>query len=122
MESELLTTFSENLCQPLPAEILPGRPEMLTSTLVSSHTDGSGSGDSDSSGAEVLGAGVVLVADALGEAVADSVAVALGSAVVEVLGAGSVAVSDAEALGAGSLVSSPADSLAEADGDGSSVA
>ncbi|GJF18900.1 hypothetical protein SHO565_01510 [Streptomyces sp. HO565] len=124
MESELLTTLSENLCQPLPAAILPGRPEKLTSTLASVHSDGSGSGLSDSSGAEVLGAGdvgvEVLVADALGEAGAVSVAVVLGSAVVELLGAGVVSVSDAEALGAVVSVCSPAGALAEADGSGDS--
>ncbi|GAA3498866.1 hypothetical protein GCM10019016_059690 [Streptomyces prasinosporus] len=87
MESELFATFSENLCQPLPAAILPGRPVMLTSTLVSSHTDGSGSGDSVSSGADVLGAGLdgdgeaVSGADWLGEALGVAVAVGCADAV-----------------------------------------
>ncbi|GGR13601.1 hypothetical protein GCM10015536_19160 [Streptomyces griseomycini] len=101
MESESFSTFSENLCQPLPAEILPGRPVMLTSTLVSAHTDGSGSGDSVSSGADVLGAGLVAEEDVLG-AGADSLV---------------------EELGLGSPVSSvdPVDSLADGEGDVSVV-
>ncbi|GGW90466.1 hypothetical protein GCM10010383_20050 [Streptomyces lomondensis] len=98
MESELLTTFSENLCQPLPAAILPGRPVMLTSTLVSSHTDGSGSGASDSSGSDVVGAGVDGLADVLGE--------------LEVSGADSLT----DALGVGD-VSAGVDSVADGEGD-----
>ncbi|GHC68451.1 hypothetical protein GCM10010309_34570 [Streptomyces violaceochromogenes] len=119
MESELFSTFSENLCQPLPAAILPGRPEMLTSTLVSSHTEGSGSGDSDSSGSDALGAGEDSLADALGEldvSGADSLTEALG---VGVVSAGVDSVADGEGV-----VSAGADSLTEALGVGvvSSVA
>ncbi|GAA2949041.1 hypothetical protein GCM10011428_80740 [Streptomyces violaceus] len=119
MESELLSTFSENLCQPLPAAILPGRPEMLTSTLVSSHTDGSGSGDSDSSGSDAVGAGEDSLVDGLGEvdvSGADSLVDGLGE--VDVSGADSLA----DVLGAGDV--SGADSLTEVlgEGDVSSVA
>jgi hypothetical protein len=82
---------------------------MVTSTLLSSHTDGSGSGDSDSSGADVLGDGEALpVADVLGageladeDAVGEVLAVGVLS-VADVLGDGealSVDVSLTEALG-----------------------
>ncbi|GAA4300497.1 hypothetical protein GCM10023086_16020 [Streptomyces venetus] len=105
VESELLSTVSENLCQPLPAAILPGRPPMLTSTLVSLHTDGSGSGDSDSSGSEVLGAGVDGLADVLGELDvwgADSLTDTVGAGVVSA-GADSVTDGEGDVSGADSL-------------------
>ncbi|GGY03019.1 hypothetical protein GCM10010384_03740 [Streptomyces djakartensis] len=113
VESELLSTFSENLCQPLPAEILPGRPLMLTSTLVSLHADGSGSGDS---GSEVVGAGEDGLAEVLAGGVVSGAEV-LGGGVVsgaEVLGGG--VVSGAEVLGGG--VVSEADSLTDVLGAG----
>ncbi|QCD57758.1 hypothetical protein CEB94_25095 [Streptomyces hawaiiensis] len=99
-----MATFSENLCQPLPAEILPGRPEMLTSTLVSSHTEGSGSGDSDSSGSDALGAGEDSLAEALGEldvSGADSLTEALGLGVVS--GVDSLTDGEGDVSGADSL-------------------
>ncbi|GAA2292676.1 hypothetical protein GCM10010234_37450 [Streptomyces hawaiiensis] len=102
-----MSTFSENLCQPLPAAILPGRPEMLTSTLLSSHTEGSGSGDSDCSGSEALGDGEEdSLADALGEldvSGADSLADVLGAGVVLAAGVDSEAEGEADVSGADSL-------------------
>jgi hypothetical protein len=112
VDLELLSTFRENLCQPLPAAILPGRPEMETSTLESWHSDGSGSGVSDGVGdVDVLGAGVaevvvVAVAVALevgGVAFADADLVSVGAGVVlvGVADAVSLAVSDTVVLGEG---------------------
>ncbi|GAA2549831.1 hypothetical protein GCM10010398_41310 [Streptomyces fimbriatus] len=77
---------------------------MLTSTLVSSHTDGSGSGVSVSSGADVLGAGLVAEEDVLGTG-AGSLVEALG----EVSPVGSVDAVDSVADGEAdvSAVSSP---------------
>jgi hypothetical protein len=78
---------------------------MATSTLVSSHTEGSGSGDSDSSGAEVLGAGVEALADVLGEldvAGAEELADVLGAGVVSA-GLDSVADGEEDVSGADSL-------------------
>ncbi|WP_307851984.1 hypothetical protein [Streptomyces sp. b94] len=98
---------------------------MLTSTLVSSHTDGSGSGVCDSSGAEVLGdgeAGAEVLgagdsgAEVLGELLGESLAVSLGGGAVSLvdwLGAGSVegvlsgAVSAAELAGGWDVGVSP---------------
>ncbi|MFF3483840.1 hypothetical protein ACFYXC_11190 [Streptomyces sp. NPDC002701] len=79
---------------------------MLTSTEVSSHTDGSGSGVSDGSGAEVLGAGLDAGADVLGlaDGVADSDVEVLGEADGEAdseTDADGLADSDTEALGVG---------------------
>jgi hypothetical protein len=66
VEPEVLATFSENVCQPLPAAIFPGRPPMVMSTLESAHSDGSGRGSSET---ETLGEGLALpVGAALSEA------------------------------------------------------
>ncbi|WKX11832.1 hypothetical protein [Streptomyces sp. NL15-2K] len=86
---------------------------MLTSTLESLHADGSGSGASDSSGAEVLGAAVVAVADAVGDGEVLSVVVSVG--VGEALGASVVSVADAVGDGeALSVVVSVAEAVGEA--------
>jgi hypothetical protein len=98
---------------------------MSTSTLVSSHTDGSGTGISVSSGAEVLGDGTagadVVVCEPPGAGVPPPVVLGGGEAgepgepvagLVESLGAGEVSLVDP--LGDGELSD-------EADGDGDAL-
>ncbi|GGT67579.1 hypothetical protein GCM10010256_26970 [Streptomyces coeruleorubidus] len=92
---------------------------MLTSTLVSSHTEGSGSGVSDSSGADVLGSGADSLTEVLGEG-----DVSGADSLTEVLGEGDVSGADSltEVLGEGDV--SAVDSLTDGLGVGvvSSVA
>jgi hypothetical protein len=73
---------------------------MLTSTLVSSHTEGSGSGVSDSSGADVLGSGADSLTEVLGEG-----DVSGADSLTEVLGEGGVSGADSltEVLGEGDV-------------------
>ncbi|WP_308312062.1 hypothetical protein [Streptomyces albipurpureus] len=82
--SDVLCTFMENLCQPLPAAILPGRPEIETSTAESLHSAG-GSSDSEALGDGFTGG--VLLADglslALSEALLDGSSETLSEALLD---------------------------------------